>query len=136
MLALLTGCGADELNSPTAQRLRGLAVICLDYAAARGSGPKDQETLVKHMGAVHESVLTLNNIDPKDPRLFISDRDQEPFVFRWGQGISYGTPNPPLLAHEKTGKNGQRLVVYADGELGLVDDARFKELTEGKQGNP
>src|SRR5687767_12772538 len=69
------GCGANELESPTALRLRGLGVIFLDYAAARGAGPKDEETLKRHMGVVHESVLVTNNVDPKDPQLFISDRD-------------------------------------------------------------
>src|SRR5688572_17911542 len=91
------GCGSNDLESPTAKRLRGLAIVFMDYAVARGSGPKDEETLHKHMGAVHETVLSENHLDPKDAQLFISERDQEPFVFRWGTGISFGTPNPAIL---------------------------------------
>jgi hypothetical protein len=62
----------------------------------------------------------------------ISERDQEPFVFIWGTPISFGVPNVPVLAHEKTGKNGKRLVAFANGEVELVEEERFQTLPKGK----
>jgi hypothetical protein len=126
------GCGASDLESPTAVRLKGLATVFLDYAVARGDGPKDEETLKAHMKQLPDFILEMNKVDPKDPNLFISDRDKEPFVFIWGTGISFGTPNTPMLAYEKTGKNGKRLVAFANGEVELVDDERFKKLSNAK----
>jgi hypothetical protein len=124
----LSGCGANELESPTAVRLKGLAVVFLDYAVSKGTGPADEATLKKHMNNLPDFVLEMNGVDPKSANLFVSDRDGEPFVFIWGSSISVGNPNTPVLAHEKSGKDGQRLVAFADGELALVDDARFDEL--------
>ncbi len=125
----LTGC-SNELESPTAIRLKGLSAMYLEQVVGGGSAPTSEEAMKKHMAKLPGFLLEMNHVDLKDPKLFISDRDQEPFVFRWGTGISMGQANTPVLAHEKTGKNGKRLVTFADGEIQLVDEERFKKLTE------
>jgi hypothetical protein len=38
-----------------------------------------------------------------------------------------------VIAHEKTGKNGKRLVVFVSTKVDLVDDVRLKELAGNKQ---
>ena len=54
-LAALPGCGSsDELNSPTAARLRGISTYYLDLAFARnGPGPASEQELKKHIRNHH-----------------------------------------------------------------------------------
>ena len=98
------GCGADELDSPTAAKLRAVGNMYLDHAVGKGgAGPADG--------------------------LFRSDRDGEPFVVLYGKKIAgvSGT-DAPLVAHEKAGKAGRRLVAFANGKVELADESRLKEL--------
>src|SRR5438067_11979874 len=85
----LSGCsGSDALKSPTAARLKGLATMYLDYAAAKGSGPPNEEAFRKHLRTVEGFVLQMNGVDPKAiDATFISERDKEPFVVLYGVGI-------------------------------------------------
>jgi hypothetical protein len=125
------GCGVDELATPSAARLKGLATCYVDYAVAKGGvGPADEKTLKKHMRSMQGFQLEMSGLDPENiEAAFVSDRDQEPFVIFYGQTVSFGLPNPRLLAHEKTGKNGKRLAALVDGNVELIDEGRFKELT-------
>jgi hypothetical protein len=133
-LATISGCGANELESRTAQRLRGLARVYLDYAVPKnGSGPDSEQTFRKHLRGLPDFVLQTNGIDTAEgDAVFTSERDGEPFVIRYGVkiGMISGTA-APAIAHEKTGKNGKRLVVLANARVELVDEARFRELFSG-----
>jgi hypothetical protein len=130
------GCSrSDPLKSPAATRLKGLATMYLDYAAAKGSGPPNEEALKKHFRAVEGFVLQMNGVDPKAiEETFISPRDNQPFVIVYGVGINgiSGT-KAPLIAYEKTGVSGQRLVAFANTKLDHVDEAKLKELQTQKQ---
>jgi hypothetical protein len=132
----LFGCGADERNSPTALKLKALANFYLDCAVAqRGQGPANEQAFKKHIRSVPDFQLRANGLDPATvDATFVSERDQEPFV------IAYGTPiarisgdSTQVIAHEKTGKNGKRLVVFVSTKVDLVDDSRLKELANSKQ---
>jgi hypothetical protein len=133
MFALPTalGCASDELSSETAARLRGLAALYLDCAVARnGKGPANEQEFKKHLRSLRDDVLSSNGVDPKAiDTAFVSGRDQEPFVILYGLKITKisGT-SAPLVAHEKTGKNGKRLVAFANAKVDHVDDARLQEL--------
>ena len=133
-LAMIAGCGdSDELNSPTAMRLKALATMYLDYAAQKsGGGPPNEAELKKYMKLVEGWVLEDRGVDPKNlDALFISPRDQEPFVVLWGVGIKQisGT-KAPLVAYEKNAKNGKRLIVFANTKLDYVDDDGLKQVME------
>jgi hypothetical protein len=129
----LSGCAApDELNTPTAARLRGIATYYLDLTFARnGKGPANEQELKRHLRKQERSDLISNGVDPQaiDSTLFVSDRDQEPFVVLYGQSITRITADAaPLVAHEKTGKDGKRIAVLANSKLRLVDDAGLQDL--------
>jgi hypothetical protein len=135
--AALAGCTkSDELNSPTAMRLKGLATMYLDYAAQKsGGGPPNEVELKKFMRLVETFVLEDRGIDPKNiDATFVSLRDQQPFVVIYGVGLSRisGT-SAPVVAYEKTGKNGMRLVAFANTKLDYVDDDGLKALLEKKE---
>jgi hypothetical protein len=130
-LAGLPGCGSNELESPTAVKLKALANFYLDYAVAQhGQGPANEQALKKHIRSQPGFILKTNGLDPDAiDAVFSSERDQEPFVILYGLRITkISGESAPLLAHEKTGKNGKRLVAYANAKVDHVNEARFKEL--------
>jgi hypothetical protein len=136
-LAFLTlpGCGSDELNSPTAVKLKAVASFYLDYAVAKnGKGPTQEEHLKRHVQGLPDFVVRMNGADPTNlADLYVSGRDQEPFVIRYGVSISGMSGNSaPVVAHEKTGKNGKVLVAYANTKVDHVDEARLQELIAAK----
>jgi hypothetical protein len=135
LLAGMAGCGGpDPLKSPAAARLKGLATMYLDFAAAQGTGPPNEEAFRKHLKKVERFVLEMNGVDPKAiDDSFISPRDKQPFVIIYGVGIGQisGT-SAPVVAYEKTGVNGRRLVAFANTKLDHVDDARLEELKSKK----
>ena len=133
----LSGCASsDELNSPTAARLHGIAAYYLDLAFARhGGGPANEQELKKHMRRQERSDLLSNGIDPQtiDSALFVSERDGEPFVVLYKLSITKVTADSaPLVAYEKTGKNGKRLAALANTKVVLVDEAGLEALKSPK----
>lgn len=134
-LVLAGGCAPDETASPTAKKLRSLAQVYLDCAVARkGQGPPDEAAFKKHVRGMYEDVLKDYGIDPKnlDPA-FTSDRDKEPFVVVYGQGVgSISGKSKQVIAHEKTGVGGKKLVAFVSGKVELADDARLQDLLAGK----
>jgi len=132
----LFGCGADERNSPTAHKLKALANFYLDCAVSQqGRGPANEQALKKHIRSVPDHQLRANGLDPATvDATFVSERDQEPFVVASGSAIGrISGDSTQVIAHEKTGKNGKRLVVFVSTKVDLVDDARLKELAGTKQ---
>src|SRR5947207_15917680 len=108
-LAIVLGCsGSDTLNSPTAARLKKLSTMYLDYAVARnGGGPASEDVLKKHIRNSDGRTLQANGIDKNEiDSLFISERDQQPFVVIYGIGIRQISGNSKtVVAYEKTGQN-------------------------------
>lgn len=63
---------------------------------------------------------------------FISERDGEPFVIRYGVGISQAKGDAkPIIACEKKGKDGTRYVAFANGDVDCVDEVAARELMQG-----
>jgi hypothetical protein len=131
----LPGCGSNELDSPTAKKLRALGNFYLEHAVAKsGKGPVNEQEFKKHIRATPDHVLSVSGIDRASiDSLFNSERDQEPFVVVYGLTITkVGGDAAPLVAHDKTGANGKRLVGFANGKVELVDESRLNELLAAK----
>jgi hypothetical protein len=122
-LLLIIGCGPTvDLSSPTAQRLQSLAVVYLDYAGAKGSGPVDEQQLFRHIVNVSPALLPITELNADTAsRYFVSERDGKPFVVRYGLSV-HGQQNLALLpiAHEQQGQDGELLAMFANGEIRLV----------------
>jgi hypothetical protein len=123
--ASVFGCGRvdDALASTTATRLQDLAHVYLDYAAAKGTGPRSSQELERHLAVVPTFALQSLGAASTPPRnLFISDRDQAPFVVRYGVSITQcARESAPIIAHEQIGRDGTRLAVYADGRVACLN---------------
>jgi hypothetical protein len=134
-LLFIAGCGEDPLKSVAARRLKGLATMYLDYAAAKGGGPPNEEAFKKHLNTVEKFVLSGNGMDPSAiNEAFISPRDNQPWVILYGVGIGrISGDSAPLVAYEKTGVKGKHLVAFANTKLDHVDENGLKELLEKKK---
>jgi hypothetical protein len=130
----MAGCGDSDLSSPSANRLRVLAAVYLDYAAAKGTGPENEKQLHKHVRNVPGFLFDAAGVSPDaEADAFVSERDGETFVIRYGVGISQAPgDDAPVIAHEKTGKDGTRFVAFANGDVNCVDEVAAKELMHGK----
>jgi hypothetical protein len=75
-------------------------------------------------------MLEAGGINPKaEPASFVSERDGEQFVVRYGVGVSQAKDNEaPIIAYEKTGKDGTRLVAFANGKVDCMEDVAAMEL--------
>ena len=125
------GCADDALTSPTALKMSGLANAYLDHVAGKGGDPPANEAaLKKHMLGLRESVQYDYHIDPKNlDSSFVSERDGEPLVVLYGQGIGrISGDSKQVIVHEKTGKNGKRLVAFASTKVDHVSEAELERL--------
>jgi len=135
LLAGATGCSDNALESPTAKRIKGLGTMFLDHAAAKsGPGPANEKEFRDYLKSKPDFVLDMNGVDPKDiDGTFKSLRDNEPFVVLYGSSVTtFSGTSTQVLAHEKTGQGGKRLVVYASTKVDHVDEAKLKELLAAK----
>jgi hypothetical protein len=134
-LAGIAGCGGDNaLNSPTALKMRGLANAYLDHVVGANGAPADEAALKKHMRGLRASVQYDYQIDPNNiDASFVSERDKEPLVVIYGQRLGNISGNSKqVIAHEKTGKNGKRLVVFASTKVAIADEAELEQLKSAK----
>jgi len=126
----LSGCSDDALNSPTALRMSGLANAYLDHVVSANGPPADEAALKKHMKGLRESVQYDYHIDPSNiDASFKSERDNEPLVVIYGKGVGkISGDSKHVIAHEKTGKNGKRLVVFTSTKVDIVNEAELERL--------
>jgi hypothetical protein len=130
------GCGGDSaLDSPTALKMKGLANAYLDHVVGAGGVPADEGALKKHMRGLRGSVQYDYHIDPNNiDASFVSERDHEPLVVVYGQDIGkISGDSKHVIAHEKTGKNGKRLVVFTSTKVDNVDEAELNRLKSAKE---
>jgi hypothetical protein len=135
LILCLSGCGdSDALNSPTAQRMQGLANAYLDHVVGANGSPADEAALKKNRRGLRASVQYDFHIDPNNvDASFVSDRDKEPLVVIYGKGIGkISGDSKQVIAHEKTGVNGRRLVVFASTKVAVVDEAELEQLKSPK----
>lgn len=121
-VAGLAGCRAksDVPVGDAAENIRKLTLAYVQYAAShRGIGPPSQEVLTKYL--VDQKEFTREEID----RFFVSPRDNQPYVIRWGirpVGTGVMGPDPPkpaILIFEQTGVESVRYV--ADGQMSVKE---------------
>jgi len=132
---LIAGCGPNNaLSSPTALHMKGLANAYLDHVVGANGPPADEATFKKHMKGLRASVQYDYHIDPNNiDASFVSERDGQPLVVMYGEGPGkISGDSKKVIAHEKTGKNGKRLVVFASTKVDIVTEAELEKLKAAK----
>jgi hypothetical protein len=112
--------------------------------------PKEHgENLASILTAYSEAALKLqrppNSLEELKPflqklgdpsRLLVSPHDGQPYEIHWGidpqqvRNTGPGEPQPPLIVHERTGKNGIRYVATGLGVFRMAD-AEFEQARRG-----
>ena len=130
----LSGCSDDALKSPTALKMSGLANAYLDHVVSANGPPADEVALKKHMRGLRGSVQYDYHIDPDNiDASFVSERDKEPLVITYGKGVGkISGDSKHVIAHEKNGKNGKRLVVFTSTKVDVVNEAELERLKTAK----
>jgi len=137
-LLVLSGCSSDNVASVVAAKnssnIKRVLNMYTAYTQTHGKGPADETQLkdfiTKEMPA---DTLKLMTIDPaKVDDMFISERDGKPFKIK--PGLHWGGPGSanPAVVFETEGRGGIRQVAFGFGNVEDVDDAKYKELWEGK----
>ena len=130
-MSAATGCNeSDPLTAVTVSRLKDIATVYLDYAAAKGAGPLSVNQLHQHMQNTAGFKLSTRPHENGDTAIFKSARDGQPFVIRYGVNVCQdpGSTAPPI-AFEREGRDGTRYVALANGEVTSIAEEVASELT-------
>jgi hypothetical protein len=128
------GCGPDELESPTAVKLKNLSNHYLTFAINTNGnkGPGKEEDFKRYIRRLPEQERNMQ--ESEIDATFVSSRDNQPFEIIYGVPITgISGKDAPLVAHEKTGRSGRFLVGLANGKVRLVNAADLEELKNAKK---
>jgi hypothetical protein len=138
VLTIALGCSAGNdaargIAAANDSNVRRLSNLYQAYRLRNDSqGPKDQAELVTYLRQdMVPSRLERMGVDPNDIEgLFVSDRDGEPLVIRYGVGGGLGAVDAVIF--EKEGRNGTRQIGFTDGSVEEVDADRYEQLLQGQ----
>jgi hypothetical protein len=135
LVFVMAGCGKSQvatdlsaLNKTGIDRIRNAYTLYMEDHGFRG--PKNEKEFRAYLTSDDRGVqlkLDRMGIDRENiDKLFINDRDNEPFVIRYGlKGVA-----DHAIAFEKTGVEGKRLVAL--GTQIECDDDEYEAWLSGK----
>jgi hypothetical protein len=121
LLQLAAGCTSSSQTSTQSN----LAILAKNYgmyqAQNQGQTPPDEKKFKEF----------IQKQDPaaKVDELFTSPRDGQPYVILYGKKAAVPDPQKgmPIVAYEKVGVGGKRLVARSTTQVEEVDDAKLRE---------
>jgi hypothetical protein len=121
------GCdGGTRVNPPPDESyLRGMVRAYSTAARDLGRPPKDIEEI--------KAVFTPLGSD--SPKYVRSPRDGEEFVVIWGLDLN-SAPGHSVVAYERKGADGKRMVVTADSTVKEVSDDELRQMKFPKDYKP
>lgn len=121
-----TGCaGGDRLaSSGESTRLLALASMHARFQSATGRPPADEQQF-KNFIAERGATLKRMGVNSVE-EIFVSERDGQPFVVVYGKRPSGMAAS--IVAYERQGVDGRRLVAHSMRMIEEVDDERFREI--------
>ncbi len=134
---LLAGCGGADANSMIADandtNVKRLATLySFFHIRNKYKGPKNEGQLREFIESQDADRLKRGGIDAsKLDELFVSERDGEPFVIRYGVNTVIRGPALPVV-FETTGVDGMRQVGFTNGPMKEVDNDEYDRLMAGK----
>ncbi len=130
LLVCVVGCGTRRASQQREEsNLKPLALLYGQYTGQhQGRPPANEAEFKQFIESLPKEQLASFGVD--DPEsLFISDRDNKPYVIIYGQATNPAGPgDAPVIAYEQEGKNGKRFVATAIGSVEEVDEERFRQL--------
>jgi hypothetical protein len=136
LLITLAGCSGPQ-NASKPLEESSIKPLAMYYGRSRsqnmGQPPADEQAFRKYLATMSAEDLKKDfNVGSID-ELFISKRDNQPYVIMYGTNNNppTGPGSQPVVAYEKTGVGGKRYVATELGGVEEVDEARFKQLVPG-----
>jgi hypothetical protein len=121
--------GCSRQAPPLTQQAVHLKDLAVAYGRFiprhRGQTPANEQEFREFVQQIREELPS----KPTDVNsLFVSPRDNQPYVIRYGIPSTMGGPQAPVIAYEQQGVGGKRYVANMLGAVEEVDEARFREL--------
>jgi hypothetical protein len=117
--------------------LQVLASLYGRYTAKnRGQPPADEAALRKFIPTLSAEEQAALAVDPANlDKVFVSPRDGQPYVVRYKvrTGVPAADGSTPVIAYERAGKNGKRMVAYSNAKVEEIDESRLKQLVPDAQ---
>lgn len=135
--AFSPGCrsGVQQLdqNDPSRIRMQSLAILYASYLNHNGGKlPASEAEFKKYISSTAKSYLAERGLTQIDD-LFVSPRDGQALVVSYGaHKLVRGFSADPIVAHEKIGINGKRLVAFPSGAVLELDPVMFDKLPIAK----
>jgi hypothetical protein len=125
MLAGCSGSGGASSQDTHIKKVTDLYISCV--AANQGRRPPNEAALKQYAKRLSPELLAVMGIDDVDA-IFVSPRDSQPYV------VAYATANAsgPILAYERDGADGKRLVSTREGAVQELEEAEFQRLLSMK----
>ena len=121
-------CGSSGQGNSEAPHIKQISELYRSYVAAnRGQLPRDEATLKAYGKNLSPQLLEVMGIKDVDAA-FASPRDSQPYTIAYGTSKSMGV----VIAHERTGVDGTRLVATREGAAQEVEEAEFRKLASEK----
>ena len=119
-----------KVNTTNLQRLANLYFTF--QSAHEWHGPTDEAEFKKFLHEYNPHKLTRIGVDPNDlDKLFVSERDGQPFKIRYGvPGSAMGSSAPVIF--EAAGDGKGRLVGFLDMQQREVDESEYQTLWSAK----
>jgi hypothetical protein len=132
LIGMLTiGCGSrDGMSnaSPDDSRIKELTTTYAMYMNLKGARPPANEADFKaFISESGDALLKSAEVGTVD-ELFVSPRDNEPYVIAYGSEAAKMLSRGGVVIYERSGKDGRRLVGNRGGFVNELDDAEFRRL--------
>lgn len=138
VMTSLIGCGdgdtpnaaISKANKTNSQRLANLYLM--HQMKNKFQGPKDEAAFKAFIQQAGDEVLEPMGVDPNSvDELFVSERDGQPFVIRYGvTGGPRGSTEAVIF--EQTGEGGKRMVGFLNMVQREVDASEYDQLLSAK----
>jgi hypothetical protein len=136
-LVVSAGCGrydpADRIAEMNNSNIRRVANLYNAFQLRKGMrGPKDKAEFTKFIQQemspvkLERMLVDKSNIES----LFTSERDQQPFVIRYG--VPGGLGSAEAVVFETDGEDGLREVAFTNGTVQEMESAAYEQHLQGK----
>ena len=121
------GCHSSSTvsNKEEMSRLKPLTVLYVSATNALRHPPQSEDEFKKYIASQKGRLLDMMHVEKPD-ELFTSERDGQPYVIAYGP-----TPNGKpreVIAYEKVGVNGKRMVGYSTEIVSELDEEHFRQV--------
>src|SRR5262245_10213429 len=132
LLCLAVGCGGPQPKplSPEEVHLQKFGRLYFEHRMSTGKPPANVQELKAWAKKQGKDKLDKMEIDDVE-QAFVSPRDHEPYVL-----VQLPMGMGPVLAHEKSGAGGRRLVLNSQGNVMDVNETQFQDLLKSNPGRP